>query len=100
MALDVPAALQALSADPLLCALIAAANRRGVTPLYLVGGYLRDHLLGRGVRERDLDLVCPGDRRALVAECLAALGGTLVPLDPTTVRIAFRRGAHAWQVDV
>ena len=100
MPLDVSAALRALSADPLLSALIAAATRRGVAPLYLVGGYLRDHLLGRGVRERDLDLVCPGDRRALVAECLAALGGTLVPLDPTTVRIAFTRGTHAWQVDV
>jgi putative nucleotidyltransferase with HDIG domain len=100
MALDVSAALQALSADPLLCTLVAAATRRGVAPLYLVGGYLRDHLLGRGPRERDLDLVCPGDRRALVAECLVALGGTLVPLDPTTVRIVFTRGTHSWQVDV
>ncbi|MCI0370612.1 MAG: HD domain-containing protein [candidate division NC10 bacterium] len=100
MALDVSAALRALSADPLLSTLVAAATRRGMAPLYLVGGYLRDHLLGRGVRERDLDLVCPGDRRALVAECLAALGGTLVPLDSTTVRIAFTRGTHAWQVDV
>lgn len=100
MALDVSAALQALSADPLLCTLVAAAARRGVAPLYLVGGYLRDHLLGRGPGERDLDLVCPGDRRALVAECLVALGGTLVPLDPTTVRIAFTRGPHSWRVDV
>lgn len=100
MALDVPAALQALSADPLLSTLAAAAARRGVAPLYLVGGYLRDHLLGRGPGERDLDLVCPGDRRALVAESLVALGGTLVPLDPTTVRIVFTRGTHSWQVDV
>lgn len=100
MALDVPAALQALFADPLLSTLVAAATRRGAAPLYLVGGYLRDHLLGRGPRERDLDLVCPGDCRALVAECLGALGGTLVPLDRSTVRIAFARGTDAWQVDV
>lgn len=100
MALDVPAALQALSADPLLSTLAAAAARRGVAPLYLVGGYLRDHLLGRGPGERDLDLVCPRDRQALVAESLVALGGTLVPLDPTTVRIVFTRGTHSWRVDV
>jgi len=100
MALDVPAALQALSADPLLSTLAAAAARRGVAPLYLVGGYLRDHLLGRGPGERDLDLVCPRDHQALVAESLVALGGTLVPLDPTTVRIVFTRGTHSWQVDV
>lgn len=100
MRLDVPAALQALSADPLLATVVAAARRRGVAPLYLVGGYLRDALLARRLRERDLDLVCPGDLRALAAECLGALGGTLVPLDPNTVRIAFRRGAESWQVDV
>ena len=100
MPLDVPAALRALAADPMVSTLVAAATRRGVDPLYLVGGYLRDHLLGRPPRERDLDLACPADRRALMVESLVALGGTLVPLDATTDRVALRHDPDAWQVDV
>jgi len=100
MPLDVPAALQALAADPLLSTLVAAATRRGVAPLYLVGGYLRDHLLGRPPRERDLDLACPADGRALVVESLVALGGTRVPLDASTDRVTFALGTDSWQVDV
>ncbi|MSP79439.1 MAG: CCA tRNA nucleotidyltransferase [Dehalococcoidia bacterium] len=50
----------------------AIASRTG-TPLYLVGGSVRDLLLGRPVL--DLDLVAEGDVAALVAKLAAELKG-------------------------
>lgn len=48
-------------------------------PLYLVGGALRDALLGR--RSKDVDLVIPGDARAASARWAEISGGSPVTLD-------------------
>src|SRR5687768_16522924 len=77
-----PEALRAfVLADPLcrrLAALAAAHDR----PIALVGGWVRDWLLGRPAP--DWDLVVPGDPRPLVrALADEEGGGPLVPLDET-----------------
>src|SRR4030042_3574062 len=54
------------------------SERSGVG--YLVGGYVRDLLLGRFTR--DLDLVVAGDAVPLAREGADRLGGALVLLDP------------------
>ncbi len=65
----------------------AAADGR-IGPLYLVGGYLRDLLLGRtGARRIDLDLVIWGEPEAFGRAVAKALDGTFLPLDPETVRV-------------
>jgi tRNA nucleotidyltransferase (CCA-adding enzyme) len=52
---------------------IAAASREQGAPTYLVGGFVRDLLLGR--QDRDLDVVVEGDGIELAARLAAALGG-------------------------
>ncbi|MEO6193899.1 MAG: hypothetical protein ABIS20_12875 [Thermoanaerobaculia bacterium] len=52
---------------------IAAASREQGAPAYLVGGFVRDLLLGR--ENRDLDVVVEGDGIAFAARLAAALGG-------------------------
>jgi tRNA nucleotidyltransferase (CCA-adding enzyme) len=68
---------------------IAAASREQGVPAYLVGGFVRDLLLGR--ENRDLDVVVEGDGIELAARLAAALGGqvrahptflTAVMIDP------------------
>ena len=52
---------------------IAAASRAQGVPAYLVGGFVRDLLLGR--QDRDLDVVVEGDGIELATRLAAALGG-------------------------
>jgi tRNA nucleotidyltransferase (CCA-adding enzyme) len=52
---------------------IAAASREQGVPAYLVGGFVRDLLLGR--QDRDLDVVVEGDGIELAARLATALGG-------------------------
>lgn len=52
---------------------IAAASREQAAPAYLVGGFVRDLLLGR--ENRDLDVVVEGDGIELAARLAAVLGG-------------------------
>lgn len=56
-------------------ALDAAARLAGTTSLYLVGGTVRDLLIGAAIV--DLDLVVEGDAPALAARVQRELGGTL-----------------------
>ena len=68
---------------------------------YLLGGYVRDALLGRATH--DVDLAVPDDAEALAQEIARALGGTSVPLDPErgihrVAGIPF--GPTKWRVDV
>ncbi|HEY8426368.1 MAG TPA: hypothetical protein VIK73_10205 [Limnochordales bacterium] len=75
---------------PLLEALAEAARRRG-TPAYVVGGAVRDWLLGRGPI-READIVVVGDARALAEEAATHVGGRVVAFERFgTVRLAARR---------
>ncbi|MHB9154994.1 MAG: CCA tRNA nucleotidyltransferase [Endomicrobiales bacterium] len=47
--------------------------------VYIVGGWLRDRLLGR--KNRDLDLAVPGDPRVFARKTAKKLKGTLIVLD-------------------
>ncbi len=68
-------------ADPLCRRLAAIADEHG-QPIALVGGWVRDWLLGRSAP--DWDLVVPGDPRPLARALVQdAGGGPLVPLDET-----------------
>ena len=68
---------------------------------YLLGGYVRDALLGRATH--DVDLAVPDNAEALAQEIAQELGGTSVPLDPErgihrVAGIPF--GPTKWRVDV
>ncbi|MBM5815369.1 MAG: CCA tRNA nucleotidyltransferase [Cyanobacteria bacterium K_Offshore_surface_m2_239] len=64
----------------------------------LVGGAVRDGLLGR-LRERpDLDLVVPGDGLAMSRRLARELGGTAVVLDPE--RSIGRLVLQGWTIDL
>lgn len=78
---------RALAADPALARLACLAAARGA-PLHLVGGTVRDLLLGR--QPADLDLAVGGGHAPDLARAFAdAVGGRLVPLDDAfpTVRV-------------
>lgn len=73
---------------------IAAVSRRQGVPAYLVGGLVRDLLLGR--ENRDLDVVVEGDGPGFARELAAELGGrakvhqaflTAVVVDPEDFHI-------------
>lgn len=98
MALDIPAVLAQLSADPLLRSIGACLG--GGEALYLVGGYLRDRLLGRPLWERDIDLAASGQIRELAESVAQHLGGSVVPLDPRTFRVIALIEGASWQIDL
>ncbi len=62
--------------------------------LFLVGGAIRDLFLDREVR--DLDFVVFGDPGELVEELRKKMGGAVVPLDESTVRLV----SDEWTIDV
>ncbi|MFN9646182.1 MAG: CCA tRNA nucleotidyltransferase [Cyanobacteriota bacterium] len=64
----------------------------------LVGGAVRDGLLGRLGERPDLDLVVPGDGLALARQLARELGGTAVALDPE--RSIGRLVLQGWTVDL
>ncbi|MCJ7619886.1 MAG: HD domain-containing protein [Anaerolineae bacterium] len=66
---------------------------------YLVGGYVRDQLLGRDTR--DLDLVVRADALALAREAANRLGGAFVLLDEErqTGRVVLRDEGARYYVD-
>ena len=65
------------------------------TPVYLVGGYVRDWLLSRPP-DRDIDLAVGGDALAIAALLAPHLDGSLVPLSPSrgSVRIVIKTASH------
>lgn len=74
-----PAELQAfVMADPLCRELAAIAERHG-RPMALVGGCVRDWLLGR--EPLDWDVVVPGDPTPLARDLVQGRKGALVTLD-------------------
>ncbi len=62
--------------------------------LFLVGGAIRDLYLGRDVR--DLDFVVFGEPDPVVEELRRTIGGAVVPLDESTVRLV----SDEWTIDV
>jgi tRNA nucleotidyltransferase (CCA-adding enzyme) len=64
----------------------------------LVGGAVRDALLGRLAPRPDLDLVVPGDALALARRLAGQLGGAVVVLDRE--RSIARLVLHGWTVDL
>jgi poly(A) polymerase len=82
-------------------ALIRVAGLRHPSPVYLVGGAIRDAALGRPVA--DLDLACAG-ARGLAAAVARAFKGTLVTLDADNAvyRLVLppARGRGLKQIDV
>ena len=56
-----------------------AASKR--VSCYLVGGLLRDQLLGRAPRHLNVDLAVPKDALALSRALAAHVSGAFVPLD-------------------
>ncbi len=66
---------------PLLRVLAGVATRHA-TPLYVVGGFVRDNLLKLPAYEPDLDLVAVGDAPALVKELAAQHGGSFTAHPP------------------
>ncbi len=90
-----------LRRDPYLRAAEEAAADGGFGPLYLVGGYLRDLLLGRTRAGRiDLDLVIWGEPQAFGRAVAKTFDGTLLPIDLETVRVLGRRAGMLVRVDI
>jgi poly(A) polymerase len=93
--------LDTLRREPYLRAIeaVAASDRTG--PLYLVGGYLRDLLLGRsGARRADLDLVVWGEPERFGRNLVDSLDGSLVRLDQETVRAIIPSAGVIVQIDI
>lgn len=82
-------------------ALLRVAGLKHPTPVYLVGGAIRDAALGRSVA--DLDLACAG-ARSLAAAVARSFKGTLVTLDAENAvyRLVLppARGRGLKQIDV
>lgn len=101
--------LDELERDPYLRAVEAVAAASRVGPLYLVGGYLRDLLIGsfdvaqnrRGrARRIDLDLVIWGKPELFGRDLVTALQGSLIRLEPETVRAIVRSVGMIVQIDI
>ncbi|HWQ68615.1 MAG TPA: hypothetical protein VN494_01445, partial [Patescibacteria group bacterium] len=93
--------LDTLRGEPFLRTLAAVAASNGTGPLYLVGGYLRDLLLGRRrARRADLDLVVWGEPERFGRDLVDSLEGSLVRLDQETVRAIIRSAGAVVQIDI
>jgi putative nucleotidyltransferase with HDIG domain len=69
--LDIPCSLQ----ERKVLEKIALAARDLGVPAYLIGGFVRDKLLGR--RTKDMDIVCVGDGIALAHKVAGSLGSSV-----------------------
>jgi len=67
---------------------------------YIVGGYLRDQLLGK--ESKDIDLLVPEEAVALGRQLAAHLGGSFVPLDEErgVARIVLKAERERYLVDL
>jgi poly(A) polymerase len=81
------------SQTELLSRVASFLTARGV-PAYLVGGYVRDRLLGRPTN--DMDVAVAGDPLALGAELATTLGGAFVAMDTDhpTARVVLEGGQY------
>ncbi len=79
---------------------LARAAEETSSTLYLVGGYIRDAILGRERRGQDLDLVVCGDALSLAKSLAKRWGGTLVPLDAGTFRVVMEIEEGHYEIDI
>jgi poly(A) polymerase len=79
-------------------ALEAARDALAGAPAWIVGGAVRDELLGRPTA--DLDLVVDGDVRALAKTLSRAAGGPAFELSDTFGAWRVVGPEHRWQVDI
>lgn len=89
------------SLAPLLSQLGEFLTQQGVEG-YLVGGYVRDVLLGRNTR--DIDIAVKGDALKTAYQVASILGGAYVPLDKVNrvARVVLAEASHkgdAWHLD-
>jgi poly(A) polymerase len=67
-------------------------------PAYIVGGFVRDWLIGR--KTDDIDIAVKGDALSMAKQIAAALGGKYVLLDETNkVARVVVQGEHQWHLD-
>jgi tRNA nucleotidyltransferase (CCA-adding enzyme) len=91
-------ALQVLGRHPAVRALlVAAASKGGNTPCHLVGGALRDRLLG--LSSHDLDAVVAGRGREIAETVAAALRARFIPLGGKEFA-AYRLVAEDFELDL
>lgn len=83
---------------PLLRHVARLAAERGLLPVYLVGGFLRDALLQHSVA-LDIDLVST-DPDSLGAAFQHAFAGTVICFDEGVRRVVFSRKGERVQVDI
>jgi poly(A) polymerase len=69
-------------------------------PAWLVGGAVRDRLLGRRTGDEDLDLAVEGDPRAAARRLARATGAAAFELSDTFGGWRVVGPRHAWQVDL
>jgi poly(A) polymerase len=69
--MDLSPSARSILEDPVLSRLSTLARKRGV-PLFVVGGYIRDLLLG--IHRRDYDLALPREASSFIPEIEQALG--------------------------
>jgi poly(A) polymerase len=72
----------------------------GDAPAWVVGGAVRDRLLGRRRADDDIDLVLGGDARAAARRIARAAGGTAFELSDVFGGWRVVGPRQAWQVDV
>ncbi|HWK27711.1 MAG TPA: HD domain-containing protein [Solirubrobacter sp.] len=79
-------------------ALDAARATLGDAPVWLVGGAVRDHLLGRDTE--DIDLAVPGDPKPLARKLARAVRGAAFELSGAFGAWRVVAPEHAWHVDL
>ncbi len=70
------------------------------SPLYVVGGLVRDLVRGAEAWEKDIDLAAKGEIRLLAQKASELLRGRTIQLDQDTWRIVFLEGQARWQADI
>jgi poly(A) polymerase len=87
-----------LAAAPVVQAARQALNGGAAEELWIVGGSVRDALLGRPVR--DLDLVVKGEPERVARTLARAVGGHVFPLSEAFGAWRAMDGARSWTCDV
>jgi putative nucleotidyltransferase with HDIG domain len=92
---------EALGRNLVVRTILELTARTAIGPLYLVGGRLRDLLLGLApVKRIDLDLVVWGEPARLARAIAEPLGATIVPFDPDTIRVLARCEGGPARIDI